>query len=292
MNSGKIIILAAGVSSRMKKPFKVDDNFDKKVLLDADNKPKSMISVGENKRPFLDYLLYNIREAGYREVVIVVGADDNSIMDYYSVNNSDNDFLKLKISYAVQVVPAGRAKPLGTADALYWGLKSKPEWCNDQVTVCNSDNLYSVKALKLLLQSEYAAAMIEYDRCALQFEPERINRFAVTKKNSKNFLIDIVEKPTTEVIESFKDKNGFVGVSMNIFSLKYELIMPYLEKMSLNTDRDEKELPGAIKMLAHENNNCIYCFSLAEHVPDLTSKSDITKVKNYLEQNFRNFSFD
>lgn len=292
MGNGKLIILGGGISSRMKKPSNGNLELDNKLVEDADSKTKSMIGVGKDYRPFLDYLLFNAREAGYRDIVLVIGANDNSIKDYYGFNNADNNFYGLKISYAVQPIPEGRTKPLGTADALFLGLKSKPQWGSDYFTVCNSDNLYSVKALMMMLQSTYLAALIDYDRSALEFEQDRIERFAVTKKSKNNFLLDIIEKPSPEIIASVKDKNGFVGVSMNIFSLKYNVVLPFLERVPLHPVRKEKELPEAIKMMASEYENSIYCFSLAEHVPDLTSKSDIKQVKKYLEINFKDFSFE
>ena len=159
-------------------------------------------------------------------------------------------------------------------------------------TVCNSDNLYSVKALSMMLKSTYLAALIDYDRSALEFEQDRIERFAVTKKSKNNFLLDIIEKPSSEIVEIVKDKNDFVGVSMNIFSLKYNIVLPFLEKVPLHPVRKEKELPEAIKMMANEYENSVYCYSLAEHVPDLTSKSDIEQVKKYIEINFKDFSFE
>jgi hypothetical protein len=62
---GKLVILAGGISSRMKrKPVKTE-TLDPKLEADADLKSKSMIGVGEGYRPFLDYLLYNAKQAGY-----------------------------------------------------------------------------------------------------------------------------------------------------------------------------------------------------------------------------------
>lgn len=292
MGNGKLIILAGGISSRMKKPTDENILIDCRLVEDADLKTKSMIGVGKDYRPFLDYLLFNAREAGYDEIVLVIGANDNSIKEYYGFSNTDNNFFGLNISYAVQPIPNGRTKPLGTADALYWGLKSKPQWFSNSFTVCNSDNLYSVKALDLMLQSTYLAALIDYDRSALEFEQDRIERFAVTKKSKNNFLLDIIEKPSSEIIENVKDLNNFVGVSMNIFSLRYNIVLPFLEKVPLHPLRKEKELPEAIKMMANEYKNSVYCYSLAEHVPDLTSKSDIEQVKKYIEFNFKDFSFE
>ena len=45
--------------------------------------PKGMLGVGPQKRPFLDYLLLNAREAGIATVVFVIGATDETITRHY-----------------------------------------------------------------------------------------------------------------------------------------------------------------------------------------------------------------
>ena len=291
MNEGKLVILAGGISSRMKKPVNSDVNVEEKLIEDADKKSKSMIGVGNNYRPFLDYLLFNAKQSGYNDIVLVVGERDSSIKEYYGSSERNNNFNGINISYAVQPIPLGRSKPLGTADALLWGLKSKPEWKGSKFTVCNSDNLYSQKALTIMLNSPYIAAFIDYDRSSLEFDLSRIERFAVTTKDENGFLIDIIEKPSPEIIESVKSKSGFIGVSMNIFSFSYDVIIPILEKVPLHPERKEKELPEAVKILANEIKESVYAYPLSEHVPDLTSKEDIIQVKEYLEKNYNLISF-
>jgi NDP-sugar pyrophosphorylase family protein len=275
----------------MKKPVNSDINVEEKLIEDADKKSKSMIGVGNNYRPFLDYLLFNAKRSGYNDIVLVVGERDSSIKEYYGSSERDNNFNGINISYAVQPIPLGRSKPLGTADALLWGLKSKPEWKGSKFTVCNSDNLYSQEALRLMLNSPHIATLIDYDRSALEFDLSRIERFAVTTKDENGFLIDIIEKPSPEIIESVKSKSGFIGVSMNIFSCSYDVIIPILEKVPLHPLRKEKELPEAVKILANEIKDSVYTYSLSEHVPDLTSKEDIIQVKEYLEKNYNLISF-
>jgi len=291
MNEGKLVILAGGISSRMKKPVNSDVNVEEKLIEDADKKSKSMIGVGNNYRPFLDYLLFNAKQSGYNDIVLVVGERDSSIKKYYGSSEKNNNFNEINISYAVQPIPLGRSKPLGTADALLWGLKSKPEWKGSKFTVCNSDNLYSQKALTIMLNSPYIAAFIDYDRSSLEFDLSRIERFAVTTKGENGFLIDIIEKPTPEIIGSVKSKSGFIGVSMNIFSFSYDVIIPILEKVPLHPDRKEKELPEAMKILANEIKESVYAYPLSEHVPDLTSKDDIFQVKQYLKKYYPAYIF-
>lgn len=291
MNEGKLIVLAGGISSRMKMPVEQSTVLDEKLILDADQKSKTMIGVGANYRPFLDYLLFNAKNAGYSDIVIVIGENDNTIKDYYGRLKKNNSFNGLKISYAVQPIPSGRSKPLGTADALLWGLKAKPEWIGCKFTVCNSDNLYSQIALRLMLTSPYYGALIDYNRSALEFESSRIEKFSVTIKDEKGFLKDIIEKPSADIIESVKSKSGYVGVSMNIFSLSFDKIFPILEKIPIHPERREKELPEAVKMLANQIKESVYAYPLVEHVPDLTSKKDIFQVKKYLEKYYKESLF-
>lgn len=285
--NGRLVILAGGVSSRMKQSLADSSAIDSKLLKDAEQKSKSMIRLGEGERPFLDYLLLNAKLAGYNEIVIVVSEKDNSIKDYYESNKNDSWFDGLKIYYAVQIIPDGRNKPLGTADALLQALLVKEEWSGKSFTMCNSDNLYSQNALELMRNSEYPNAMVDYDRDGLGVEKERVEKFAVTKKNKDCFLLDIIEKPSSEEVESVKSVTGFIGVSMNIFKFSYDMIRPALEIVPMNEIRKEKELPAAVKIMLDKNPNTLYCYKLSEAVPDLTSKQDIAKVKLFLEEKFK-----
>jgi glucose-1-phosphate thymidylyltransferase/glucose-1-phosphate adenylyltransferase len=146
------------------------------------------------------------------------------------------------------------------------------------VTVVNSDNLYSVEALGLLMRDTHENAMIDYDRSALRFEPARIEAFAVIRKDAQGFLVEIIEKPAKEQIALVADTRGRVGVSMNAWRFSYDLMLPCLETVPLNPVRQEKELPAAVKMMIERRPNCVFTIPLSEHVPDLTSPSDILRV--------------
>ena len=281
----KLVILAGGVSSRMKKSLEQEAQLNDKALVDAKLKPKSMIRLGKDGRPFLDYLIMNAKKSDINEIVIVVSEKDNSIKEYYDSIQNQSWIKEIKISYAYQKIPAGREKPLGTADALLEGLLSKPEWKNEKFLMTNSDNLYSQNAIRILASSNYKNAMIDYDRDGLKFEKSRVSSFAVTMKDEENFLVDIFEKPTEEMVAKATGKNGFIGVSMNIFMFSYDMILPYL-KITPLSERNEKELPTAIKMMINENPKSMYCYPLSEHVPDLTSKDDIQVVQKFLENEF------
>lgn len=57
-----LILMAAGVSSRMKKAFEQTDStisLDPKLIEEANTLPKCMLSVGPNGTRFIDYILWN-----------------------------------------------------------------------------------------------------------------------------------------------------------------------------------------------------------------------------------------
>ena len=278
-----LMIMAAGVSSRMKKSAEAEGGYElaKKALA----KPKMMLELGEDSRPFLDYHLFNARDAGYRDVLLIVNDKDDSVRNYYTAHAGDPDFEGLSFSFAVQTIPEGRTKPLGTADAVLSGLEAQPDWEGQKFTVCNSDNLYSVYALSLLLKDEHLSALIDYDRNSLGVEPERVNAFAVIWKSDDGYLTDIVEKPGQEEVLKATDKNGRVGVSMNIFRLDTDVMLPLLRETPLHSERNEKELTETVRMLVKEKSDGMFTVPLSEPVPDLTSLKDISMVQSFIFPN-------
>lgn len=285
----QVVILAGGISSRMRKSAGVV--LAPALRTDADTKSKSMIGLGKSGRPFLDYLLFNAREAGYRDVVIVVGEDDASIRPYYGARERGNLFEGLSISYAVQPIPPGRTKPLGTADALLHALRARPDWEGTRFTVCNSDNLYSCRALMLMRTAPTGCAMIDYGRDALAFPEARIEQFAVIIRNEKNQLVSIVEKPTAEELERARDRTGRVGVSMNIWRFPYDRILPCLVETPLHPGRLEKELPAAVLLMLRRWPGSLSTIPLEEYVPDLTDRRDILDIQRYLAREYPDSPF-
>ena len=111
-----LMIMAAGVSSRMRKTAAAENSSE--LAKEAQVKPKMMLGVGEDSRPFMDYLLFNARDAGYRDVLLIVNDKDDSVRNYYTSHAVSPDFEGLIFSFAVQTVPGGRVKPMGTADEI------------------------------------------------------------------------------------------------------------------------------------------------------------------------------
>ncbi|MFI5252531.1 MAG: sugar phosphate nucleotidyltransferase [Bacteroidota bacterium] len=289
-----LVILAGGISSRMKNSAAINVPAASNLIIEAKSKAKSMIGLGASGRPFFDYLLFNAREAGYTDIVVVVGDNDEDIRKHYGDAEYGNDFYGLTISYARQKIPAGRTKPLGTADALSCALHSRPDWKNQKFTVCNSDNLYSVHVFELLLDSPHPNAMIDYDRDALKFEKSRIEKFAIIETDREGWLMNIIEKPTPEELAAVKYSSGRIGVSMNIFRFSYKDIFSILGNVPLHPVRQEKELPTAIMRMINKSptDRMMMTYPVAEIVPDLSEQDDIPRVQEYLHSKYPNFTFE
>ncbi len=284
--SPNLVILAGGISSRMRKPLPPGAGADAKLLREADEKSKSMLGVGRGGRPFLDYLIWNAREAGYADIVIVIGEKDGGIRDRYGRAMTGNEFHGVRISYALQAIPPGRTKPEGTADALLCALRARPDWRGSACTVCNSDNLYSRGVLRALRETGHSAALIDYDRDALGFERSKIEQFAVLEKDPDGYLKGIIEKPSPEEFERARDPSGRVGVSMNIFRFSSDGVIPYLESVPFHPLRAEKELPGAVALMIRDHPRAVWTIPVAEYVPDLTGRGDIAVVMEYMREHY------
>lgn len=280
-----LIILAGGMSSRMKKETQ-STTVSKKDITQANQRTKGLISVGNNDRPILDYLMCNAKRAGYTNIYIVVNTKGLPLFkQLYGDKMSNNNYNGLQISYSIQHIPENREKPLGTADALYQTFEQYPNLKDDFFTVCNSDNLYAVEALQKLRETISNNAFINYNRDALKFPAERISRFAVTKLNSDNFLEAIVEKPSLNEVENYKDANGNIGVSMNIFKFYGKDFYQFVKECPIHPIRNEKEIPVALLNMI-KSGVPVLGISLSQHVPDLTAKEDIAVVREYLQKNY------
>ena len=278
-----LIILAGGASSRMKKQASLE-NLSNEEIQQANERSKGLIGVGPNGRPLLDYLLLNAKKAGYKNIYIIIGEQGELFKEFYGSENENNDFHGLNISFAVQYIPENRIKPFGTADALFQAVEQYPELNTQFYSVCNSDNLYSTKALFALRETTSPNAFISYDRDAMEFPSERISRFAIAKLGNDNQLLDILEKPSADSIEDYKDSEGKLRVSMNAFKFDGALLYPYLKNCPAHPERDEKELPTALLNAIKDHPNRTAGIPFSEHVPDLTAKEDILEVKEYLKK--------
>jgi glucose-1-phosphate adenylyltransferase len=277
--NNRLVILAGGASSRMKNS-QVESALDAKQIQQANQRSKGLIEIDNTGRTLLDYLLKNAHKAGYKTIYVITGEDSSMFRERYKHH------AELDIKFATQYIPKERVKPLGTADAVYQTLEQYPELKDNQFSVCNSDNLYAVNALKALRNITSKNGCIAYDRAHLEFPIDRISKFAVMQFDAHYNLLDIIEKPDSDNIKHYKDIDGKIRVSMNIFAFDGALSYPFFKACPIHPERNEKEIPTVISHMIKANPKSMMGIPFAEHVPDLTSKEDIIKMSNYLKKNF------
>ena len=286
----RLLILAGGMASRMKKALAEENSdLDPKLVAQANAVTKGMIQVGKNGKTLIDYQLYNAHLAGIEEVMLLLHPTDNVSQEYCESLMAKDATWGMKIVFARQQIAADREKPAGTADAVYQALSQHADWQKGRVIVCNSDNLYSVNALKTLWASEVPQALISYHRDSLLYPEERISAFALIRTDAEGYLLEIIEKPTKEQADELMAKQGRLGVSMNVFVFEASTFLPYLAKTPFHPVRNEKELPTSVVMFGEGEGKGFFAIPLAENVPDLTSKEDILVMQKYLEETYGDF---
>ena len=266
-----LLILAGGSSSRMKRSLE-------SVKLSEDTKNialkvhKSLIPLGKTEKPLLYYLLKNAKAAGYQKIYLITSPENDAFHDFIDSNVSEY----LPLNFVLQYLPEGRKKPLGTADALAQAMAQYPELKSNSFTICNGDNLYSVKALSLLRENREAPhALISYSRSGLQFPDQRISKFAVMAIDKENYLENIIEKPEPQVLEKYRDVYGEIRVSMNVFSFDGASIDQYIRDCPIHPLRQEKELPEAVRNFVKDHPKQFITIPVSEHLPDLTAADDL-----------------
>jgi len=279
MINDSLIILAAGLSSRMKKSVS-SKNLSKRSIEQANSRDKGLIGIDKNGRPLIHYLLINAKSAGFKTIYLVIGQNSDSFKSYFDENKYDG----LDIEFAVQYLEKNKVKPSGTADALFQAITQFPILKSSNFCVCNSDNLYSAKALRSIRSNSFSNAFISYDKSFLNFSSEKVSSFSILKLNKNGYLVNILEKPTAKDFDLFKDNGGKIRVNMNLFKFNGSVFYDYLKNCPFDVLRNEKELPTAVLNLAKDQPSSVYGIPFEEHVPDLTSKDDIIVLNKLLNQ--------
>ncbi|GGG52527.1 dTDP-glucose pyrophosphorylase [Croceivirga lutea] len=279
MENSSLVIMAGGASSRMKRSLE-NASVSESVLNAAKNLHKSLIPLGKAGKPLLYYLFKNAIAAGIGHIYLITSKENLGFKNFLKTYNDEPGFNTLTVNFAIQHVPKCREKPLGTADALQQCLEQHPILKENRFTVCNGDNLYSTEVFKLLKAERKAPhAIIAYSGKGLGYTDEKLAKFAILDIDENSYLTYIIEKPGIEQLQYHKDAHGELRISMNIFNFTGADCYPFLVNCPINPDRDEKELPEAVRNMSKANTKAVYCYPKSEKLPDLTVVSDIQNFK-------------
>ncbi|HSP94287.1 MAG TPA: sugar phosphate nucleotidyltransferase [Thermoanaerobaculia bacterium] len=225
---------------------------------------KAMISFG---RPFLDYVLSSLADAGIMQVCLVIGAEHGAVRDYYTNMVPPR---RLRVSFAIQ------PEPRGTADAV---LAAESFAAGDDFLTVNSDNISPASALSALAGlAEPGVALFERDTLIAQsnIPAERIASFAVCRVGADGYLEEILEKPNPAILVSL---GPGALVSMNCWRFS-PAIFEACRRVPLSP-RGELELPMAVREAIARGVRFKVVRS-REGVLDLSRRSDVAAVAERL----------
>jgi glucose-1-phosphate thymidylyltransferase len=225
---------------------------------------KAMISFG---RPFLDYVLSALADAGIAEVCLVIGPEHAAVREHYTVTAPPR---RVRVAFAVQ------PEPRGTADAV---LAAEEFAGPDDFLVINSDNLYPVSALSgLAMLSGPGVALFERDAliAGSNIPAGRIAAFAVCEVGPDGYLEAIREKPDAGTLARLGPE---APVSMNCWRFS-TAIFSACRSVPLSP-RGELELPMAVHAAIAEGVRfkVVRC---REGVLDLSRRGDVGAVAERL----------
>jgi glucose-1-phosphate thymidylyltransferase len=258
----KAVILARGLGTRMRAPGAGNEQLAREQADVADRGVKSMIPMSDG-RPFLDYLLAALADAGIGDVCLVIGPEHQELRDQYSAPLAE---LRVRIHFAIQ--PEAR----GTADAL---LYTAPFIADDSFLSLNSDNYYPATLVDEL-RRQRAPALPVFDRETLirdaDIPRERIERYALLEIDSDGSLRRINEKPSADVARQLAD----APVSMNLWHFTPEILEAC--RRVRPSPRGELELPLAVQLAIDELGMRFSTFRTSAPVFDLSHREDIPRV--------------
>ena len=271
MSSGnettKVVILARGLGKRMRKS---DDSTklgaDQAAVADIGFKAMIPMATGTG-RPFLDYLLSALADAGLTDVCLVIGPEHIAVRDHYERDAVPS---RIRLKFAIQ------ENALGTANAV---LSAEEFAGDDGFAVINSDNFYPAEALNAL-HSLTEPAIVGFDRDVLvrrgNVPAERTARFGALDIDSGGYLRRILVSPTEEMLKS----GDPIYSSMNCFLFTKEIFAACREVPI--SARGEYELPQAVHLAIDRGMMRFKVVRIAAPVLDMSSRGDIGKVAQHL----------
>jgi len=260
----KAVVLARGKGSRMQRAAAAAAATPEQSRI-ADSGVKGMIPF---RRPFLDYVLSALADAGCRQVCLVIGPEHDTVRDYYQ---------RIRVPRRVEIAFAEQKEARGTADAV---LSAEAFAGDDFFLTVNADNYYPVDALRALASLD-GPGLAAFRRAALleqsNIDPARIRSFALLTIDDRGDLLDIVEKPDAGVDAGLGDR---AAVSMNCWRFAPSIFEAC--RRIEPSPRGELELPAAARYAMRVLHERFRTIAVDGGVLDLSRREDIAEVERRL----------
>jgi glucose-1-phosphate thymidylyltransferase len=262
----KAVVLARGLGTRMKA---ADEGAGLSVgeARVADSGIKSLVPLDDD-RPFLDYILSALADAGCTEICLVIGPEHDVIRNRYTTVVAPRRF---RIAFATQ------ERPRGTGDAL---LSAEAFAAGEEFLMTNSDNHYPIDVLRRLVNMGRPGTVFFTPQGLAEhsnIEPARILAFALGRIGADGCLDELIEKPGPEVLERLGSERR---VSMNcwrfpstIFAACRGLVPSARGELEL-TDAINRTIASGVRYKVESSD---------DGVLDLSRRGDIPAVKRRLQ---------
>nr|MBA3686892.1 NTP transferase domain-containing protein [Planctomycetota bacterium] len=247
------VVLARGLGTRMRASGAALDDAAAKV---ADSGVKALIPDAQG-RPFLDYVLSDLADAGCREAVLVIGPEHDALREAYTGRCK-----RIAVSFAIQ------SRPLGTADAL---AAAGDAVAGRDCILVNSDNRYPVAAIAGLVRLT-GPGLVGFRRSGLlrgNIDAGRVAKFAAISLNGDGTLARIVEKPDPATLAAL---GADPLLSMNCWRFDAGIFATC--RAVSPSPRGELELPDAVTLSMRAGTRYVVVES-REAVLDLSSRDDV-----------------
>lgn len=190
------LILTGGLGTRLRKT--------------VENRPKSMALI--RGRPFLEYLLWQLKKYGLREIVLCIGYLGDQIKEYFG----DGRKWGVNIRYSQERIPLGTGGAIKLAENLVKG---------DTLLVMNGDSFLDM-ALDELIEYHYQKKALA--TLAL-VEVENVGAYGVVEIDKKGRIINFVEK-------SRCSSSNLINAGVYVFNRKLMNFIPRERRVSLEEE--------------------------------------------------------
>lgn len=212
-------------------------------------KPKVLIEVAG--KPFLYYVLQNLRQAGFHdsEIFIMVSYKKEKVMQFIRENN-----------FKVNLID--QENPIGTGHAVFKARK----WIKEDFIVLMGDNLYSPSDIMKMARED------EFNYIAA-FESNHPQDYGVLDVRSGK-LVEIDEKPQNP-------KSKLVNVGLYKFTTS---IFHSLERLN-KSSRGEYEITDALNDLALAGK--VKAIKLGDYWIDMSNKDSLPHIEKDIRRLFK-----
>jgi len=265
MRTTQAVILARGLGSRMRRAEAAVALDEAQERAAAAGQKGMMPTLG---RPFLDFVLSALADAGVTTVTLVVAPDHATMREYYEAKSPPT---RVRLRWAVQ------EEPRGTADAV---LAAAGVVDDALFLTLNSDNYYPVASYDALCALG-GAGLVAYEGEALvregNIDRERVMAYALLDIDEHGLLQHIVEKPPADHPLARRAERW---VSMNLWSFTPRMFEACRRvKPSV---RGELELQDAVMIAAHELGERFHVVYAHAGVLDLSRRADVATIADHL----------